>query len=100
MLVTEGLCESPAECRTKLGVTRVAPDPEKATCAATMSRSLGEPASAAQFPGIRQVAILPKRFDSADTAREFIEANAETGGNAIAVQYDRERWLVGARVID
>jgi len=65
-----------------------------------MSRSLGEPASAVEFPGVRQVAILPKRFDSIEAAREFIDANAEPGGNAIAVQYAHETWLVGALVID
>lgn len=63
-----------------------------------MSRSLGQPASAAKFPGVRQVAILPKRFDSIDAARAFIDAHAEPGGNAIAVQYGMQRWLVGAKV--
>lgn len=65
-----------------------------------MSRSLGEPASAARFPGVRQVAILPKRFDSVDAASAFIEAHAEPGGNAIAVQYAAQRWLVGAKLSD
>lgn len=63
-----------------------------------ISRALGEPASAAKFPGVRQVAILPKKFDSLEAASEFIEAHAELGGNAIAVQYANQRWLVGARV--
>ncbi len=62
------------------------------------SRALGEPASAAVFPGVRQVAILPKKFDSMDAATVFIETNAEPGGNAVAVQYARDRWLVGAWV--
>ena len=63
-----------------------------------MSRALGEPASAAQFPGVRQVAILPKKFDSIETATEFIESNAAAGGNAVAVQYASNQWLVGAWV--
>jgi hypothetical protein len=63
-----------------------------------MSRALGEPASAAQFPGVRQVAILPKKFESMEAATEFIETNAEPGGNAVAVQYASDRWLVGAWV--
>lgn len=60
------------------------------------SRALGEPASAGTFPGVRQVAILPKKFESVESAAEFIESNTERGGNAVAVQYATERWLVGA----
>lgn len=63
-----------------------------------MSRALGEPASAAQFPGVRQVAILPKKFESMEAASQFIETHAEPGGNAVAVQYASDRWLVGAWV--
>ncbi len=63
-----------------------------------MSRAMGEPASAAQFPGVRQVAILPKKFESMEAAKEFIETHAEPGGNAVAVQYASDRWLVGAWV--
>ncbi len=61
-----------------------------------MSRGLGEPASAGKFPGVRQVAILPKKFESMEAATEFIETHAEPGGNAVAVQYASDRWLVGA----
>lgn len=63
-----------------------------------MSRSLGEPASAAPFPGVRQVAILPKKFDSLDAATDFVRTNAQPGGNAVAVQYASGRWLIGAWV--
>ena len=65
-----------------------------------MSRGLGEPASVAQFPGVRQVAILPKKFESVKAATQFIEANAEPGGNAVAVQFANNQWLVGAWVGD
>ncbi|TDJ24674.1 MAG: hypothetical protein E2O54_01865 [Gammaproteobacteria bacterium] len=65
-----------------------------------MSRALGDPASADRFPGVRQVAILPKKFESIEAASEFIETNAEPGGNAVAVQFASNQWLVGAWVAD
>ncbi len=66
-----------------------------------MSRSLAGPApSQARFPGVRSVAILPKRFDAADTAAAWLKETAEPGGNAVAVQIDSARWLVGAWVAD
>ena len=44
-----------------------------------LSRSLATPPlSQAHFPGVRAVAILPKRFDSADTATPWLEANSGT----------------------
>lgn len=64
-----------------------------------LSRSLATPAaSQAHFPGIRAVAILPKRFDSADAATPWLEQTAERGGNAVAVQIGAARWLIGAWV--
>jgi hypothetical protein len=66
-----------------------------------MARSLAAPpASQQHFPGVPAVAILPKRFDSADTAAAWIKANAEQGGNAVAVQIGSMRWLVGAWIKD
>ncbi len=65
-----------------------------------MSRALSEPASAQHFPGVRQVAILPKKFESMEAASEFVEANAQPGGNAVAVQFASNLWLVGAWVGD
>jgi len=66
-----------------------------------LSRSLATPPmSQAQFPGIRAVAILPKRFDSAAAAAAWLEQTAERGGNAVAVQIGASRWLIGAWVAD
>ncbi len=66
-----------------------------------LSRSLATPpASQAHFPGVRAVAVLPKRFDSADAAAPWLEQTAEHGGNAVAVQIGPSRWLVGAWVSD
>jgi hypothetical protein len=66
-----------------------------------MSRSLAAPpASQQHFPGVRAVAILPKRFDSSDAAAAWIKENAEQGGNAVAVQIGNMRWLIGAWVKD
>ena len=65
------------------------------------ARSLsGPPASQAVFPGVRAVAILPKRFESAQAARPWLEQTAELGGNAVAVQIGASRWLIGAWVAD
>ena len=66
-----------------------------------LSRSLATPPmSQSQFPGVRAVAILPKRFDSADAAKPWLEQTAERGGNAVAVQIGPSRWLIGAWVAD
>jgi hypothetical protein len=66
-----------------------------------MARSLsGPPASHAVFPGIRSVAILPKRFESAAAAAPWLEQTAEQGGNAVAVQIGAAQWLVGGWVAD
>jgi hypothetical protein len=66
-----------------------------------LSRSLATPpTSHAQFPGIRAVALLPKRFDSADAAKPWLEQTAERGGNAVAVQIGPSRWLIGAWLPD
>jgi hypothetical protein len=65
------------------------------------ARSLSRPpASQSIFPGVRAVAILPKRFDSGDTAKAWLEQTAERGGNAVAVQIGPTRWLIGAWVAD
>jgi hypothetical protein len=66
-----------------------------------LSRSLATPpASQAHFPGVRAVAILPKRFDSTDAAVPWLEQTAERGGNAVAVQIGPSRWLIGAWIGD
>ena len=66
-----------------------------------LSRSLAAPpASQAHFPGVRAVAILPKRFDSADAAIPGSSRQRERGGNAVAVQIGPSRWLIGAWVAD
>ncbi len=66
-----------------------------------LSRTLAAPAaSQAHFPGVRAVAILPKRFDSTDAATSWLEQTAERGGNAVAVQVGASRWLVGAWIAD
>ena len=66
-----------------------------------MSRSLAAPpASQQHFPGVRSVAILPKRFDTAEAAASWLEQTAQQGGNAVAVQIGSTRWLVGAWVKD
>jgi hypothetical protein len=66
-----------------------------------LSRSLAAPPlSQAYFPGIRAVAILPKRFDSGDAAKAWLEQTAERGGNAVAVQIGVSQWLIGAWVAD
>jgi hypothetical protein len=66
-----------------------------------MARSLAGPApSAARFPGVRSVAILPKQFDSAEVAATWLKETAEPGGNAVAVQIGSARWLVGAWVAE
>jgi len=66
-----------------------------------LSRTLATPpASQAHFPGVRAVAILPRRFESADAATSWLEQTAERGGNAVAVQVGPARWLIGAWVAD
>jgi len=62
------------------------------------ARDLGTPAARATFPGVRGVAIMPKRFDAAGPAATWLEATAEKGGVALAVQIGAQRWLVGAWV--
>jgi hypothetical protein len=46
------------------------------------------------------VAILPKRFDSAAAAAAWLQDTAEPGGNAVAVEINGGRWLVGAWIDD
>jgi hypothetical protein len=59
-------------------------------------RDLNAPASRAVFPGIGGVAIMPRQFDDEAGARQWLEQTAEQGGNAVAVKFGPERWLVGA----
>ena len=61
-----------------------------------MSRDMSEPASHGTFPGIRAVAVLPREFDSAPQASEFLEQLLEPGGNAGAVRVGDNEWLLGA----
>jgi hypothetical protein len=62
------------------------------------ARDLGTPAARGLFPGVRGVAIMPKRFDAAEPAAAWLEQTAEKGGVALAVQTGAQRWLVGAWV--
>lgn len=62
------------------------------------ARDLGTPPSTAVFPGISQVAVLPKRFRAVSDAAVWLEETAEPGGNAVAVQVGPQQWLVGAWV--
>lgn len=65
------------------------------------ARSLsGPPPAHAFFPGVRAVAILPKRFESSEAAQAWLEQTAEQGGNAVAVQIGSMRWLIGAWIAD
>ena len=65
------------------------------------SRSLAAPRASSQyFPGIRAVAVLAKRFDSADAAIPWLQETAEQGGNAVAAQIAASRWLIGAWTSD
>jgi hypothetical protein len=66
-----------------------------------MARSLAAPpASQQHFPGVRAVAVLPKRFESAAAAETWLKETAEQGGNAVAVQIAPTRWLIGAWVAE
>ena len=65
-----------------------------------MARNLATPASAAVFPGISQVAVMPTRFKSGEEASAWLETTAEPGGNAVAVQCGPELWMVGAWIAD
>ena len=59
------------------------------------NRQLDGAASAKQFPGIASVAILPKVFSEQETAHQFLEEITESGGNAAAVRYSDNDWLIG-----
>ena len=64
------------------------------------ARNLDSPASADVFPGVSQVAILPRRFKVCGEAASWLEGVAEPGGNAVAVQIAPQEWLVGAWIED
>lgn len=62
------------------------------------ARDLGAPTSRGAFPGVRGVAIMPKRFDVVAEGAVWLEQTAEQGGVALAVQIGPQRWLIGAWV--
>ncbi len=59
-------------------------------------RDLGAPAARSTFPGVHGVAIMPRQFDDERSAREWLQATAQQGGNAVAAKFGSERWLIGA----
>lgn len=79
-------------------VTHRVDGPDGMVRALFTARNLQDPASHELFPGVRQVAILPRRFDSAEAAEAWMAERAERGGNAVAVEIGPRQWLVGAWV--
>lgn len=63
-------------------------------------RDLRAPASAAAFPGVGGVAIMPKQFDDATAAKVWLEGAVQPGGNAVAVKIGPDHWVIGANVRD
>jgi hypothetical protein len=52
------------------------------------------------FPGVPNVAILPKEFDDEASAADYLQELMEKGGNAAAVKVTGTGWLVCAWVED
>ena len=50
------------------------------------------------FPGVRNVAILPKEFADEASAADYLKELMEQGGNAAAVKVVDSGWLVCAWV--
>ena len=50
------------------------------------------------FPGVSNVAILPKEFTDEQSAADYLEELIEKGGNAAAVKIVGTGWLVCAWV--
>lgn len=50
------------------------------------------------FPGVRNVAILPKEFPDEQAAADYLQDLIEQGGNAAAVRVADSGWLVCAWV--
>lgn len=50
------------------------------------------------FPGVRNVAILPKEFPDEQAAADYLHDLIEKGGNAAAVKIVGSGWLVCAWV--
>jgi len=50
------------------------------------------------FPGVRNVAILPKEFTDEQSAANYLQELMEKGGNAAAVKIADTGWLVCAWV--
>ncbi|MCH8256392.1 MAG: hypothetical protein IIA75_00555 [Proteobacteria bacterium] len=59
----------------------------------------GSPASRI-FPGVPNVAILPKEFADEQSASDYLKELMEKGGNAAAVKIVDSGWLVCAWVED
>jgi hypothetical protein len=52
------------------------------------------------FPGVPNVAILPKEFPDEQAAADYLQDLIEQGGNAAAVKVVDSGWLVCAWVTD
>ena len=52
------------------------------------------------FPGVANVAILPKAFDDEQSAIDYLQSLMEKGGNAAAVKISDTQWLVCAWVAE
>lgn len=50
------------------------------------------------FPGVRNVAILPKEFSDELSAADYLRDLIDKGGNAAAVRVAQSGWLVCAWV--
>lgn len=64
------------------------------------NRALQGAAAREMFPGVPNVAILPKDFDNEEAATEYLKGIIEQGGNAAAVRISPEEWLLAAWVLD
>ncbi len=62
------------------------------------NRSMQGSAASKIFPGVLNVAILPKVFPDEDSAANYLQNLIEEGGNAGAVKIGDSGWLVCAWV--
>ncbi len=64
------------------------------------NRNLQGSVASRLFPGVNNVAILPRGFDSPQLAADYLSGILEKGGNAAAVKVVDSGWLIGAWVSD
>lgn len=62
------------------------------------NRQLQGAPAARIFPGVRNVAILPKELADEAAAADYLKPLLEPGGNAAAVKIGTDEWFVGAWV--